>query len=477
MFSVTGLSARIESRVCAALGFCFKECGMKRFKAAVIGLYEKAKCWIERVDSQIQKLFRKASLTSGVLSLLILGIVIVTQAQQTKIKIKLIFEKEFDHQIEDAAILSEKVIRRVKIHGEIKEIQEEVIYPKAVISKTDIKFLDKNRNVIKHHAIGVGNARFVKSKNGNYVGYYILPHYDAQDSKGKLVLFNSKGEIAWESSNSHHYFISDVGTAVGFDDIEDGFTCNLYFYNSAGSVVKTEFGKSSKSVFPNDCYGAYGFGASFSDDGKYAGVFLQLDWSKESILIFYDSQWSELWKKQLTGIRVEKIYASRKGSYVLVSNSTQSEPYSSFVTLYNKHGNLIGNYSLACALSDLSISPDEEFSAVSAGNNIYVFENKTFSFVWKYTTNNTYNFFSSVGISNKGDKVIAGMNSTVPYSSQNKKYVVLFDKNGREIYIKEIQDTVPTYFDYPMPIVKISPDGDSILFFTKKNLGLLSIDK
>lgn len=324
--------------------------------------------------------------------------------EEPKVKLELVWEKEFEKGIINVAFSDDMTI--VVTEDKIFSLDNE---------SREIKYLrptypDKIKPSWRRTWV-------YPSKNGRYIGFYHHVYFNERSKKfntekKRLAVFeliDNSGKPMWRNEKEIHpeaefYSPSLAASNQGYIVETDlDWHGKLYFYNPLGKLIKEV--KVSENQFEN----CVTHGETWSYDGNYFAIFTDEGIKDEcrSYVILYTKAGEHIWKsKSEKGIEnsyVDDISISQDNKRLLSIKRFR------FVRVFDVNGKILWEYKIrGKGSAKIKISKDQSRLAVfSTIGLIYLFDLKNGELIWQKTFDDMD--ITSIAISSKGKYIIAGM--------------------------------------------------------------------
>lgn len=360
---------------------------------------------------------------------------------------KLIWQKEFDEKIIDMAVGHKEIEKVVMKEGKEVKVKEEILYPKVVVTKKAIKFLDEEGRVKKERPLKtLGYATF--SPNKKCVGIYGM-FKEGDNTIEDFSITDNEGKVLWEFKKEYPGYIhmeeggrvlhiSDKGRVVA-SELEV-----IEFFDEKGKLLK-KFSISKTGAFP-----LY-FNGVFSEDGEYFVGVPGGDIPKDTSRLFlFDKNGNKLWEKHLEE-RIEdhckEVKITKHGDFIIAWKVLFGKGI--FVDAFNKEGELVWEYQLKPGGECIfTLSKDEQYLlAGHSKNQLILFKLKDGKVLWSFSDTTREGVYFNIGplVISQNNKYILASGFTViskPYQTPIlNQYIYLLDFNGNLIWQKYLGES------------------------------------
>ncbi|MDA7857959.1 PQQ-like beta-propeller repeat protein [bacterium] len=396
----------------------------------------------------------------------------------TSMALEKIWEKKFDEDVKDVIFdEGEFTVERAKamgvkgLEGRKPKEKVKINYPKVIMTKDSLKFLDKEGNLKKKYNIvrSVDKGKVVKvypSRNGKKIGmvsekYKYFPEKDMSFVESvEFKMLNDDGEVEWEIKNANRGSIlpsPDGDYAVGFYDKGP-----LYFYKDGK--------KKNIENLPN----RYSGDIALSRDGKFWIASVNVFRPRKSWLILFDNNGEEIWRRDLKAARSHELKFSNNGEFIVVSVTRGGgwpKRMTGSLLLYDKEGQLVLEKTAPVGSYAFDFSPDDKFLFVAVNHDCYLYDVLSGEKRWEYyrsedmvraTVSSTLNYsFILLGVLAKSK----------PGEERGNNVIYLFDKDGNKLWEETFE---PNYITHNLnsqnPNIDISTNGREIIINTKNGI-------
>ncbi len=368
-------------------------------------------------------------------------------------KVKLIWEKDFDENIDEVSI-PDKAVGMLKA-GKIPH--------RLVKDSKTLYFLNDKGQVIKTLQGKSSRRNFFVSPGGGYVLEVPLNPKFVGDDKKVHIMRDGEGNAIYEKPIiiPQAVYISDATGYISIVEWGDSlYIRRFFFYDASGN----EIGKyETKERFTS------GGGAWSPDGGMFA--ITKMGRQKINILVFNKSG-NLLWNYEIKGelgILSWEIKFSEKGNYFLVSYSESSKK---FFMLFTKHGELRQKFELPQLIGRISsaVSINEKYIAVAQLNKYYIY-NIEKNVVGKEISLPGNFEIHSIDVSSSGNLIAVSGITDPSHRDASDIFLSLYNKEGQELY----RSTSPGQskgFEFlgRLAEVEISANGKNILLTGVKKM-------
>jgi len=396
-------------------------------------------------------------------------------------KVEWLWKKDFPEEIKDIILEQKKVKKKVIKEGKEAEIEEEIIFPKAVITEKSIRFLDeegKTKNKYETQRI----PKVQKSKNEKFISITEATEFSPSrgwPTKIKTKIFSSDGTFLWEKELQTDEFGEEILPSPSGD-----------YAALTNSMYADEFKilypnmNDKKVVTPMPPESVLEVRVFFSNKGD---VFISKIRGRENeYLIMYDKNGNEIWRKPFEALGINsigEIVFSPDDSLIAISGGL-GEPYyeegiskwkgEDYLILLNQRGDIIWKVSRHDGIDTIRFSNDNTLLiGINTGLNmkkICLLQIRDGSLIWKYD-----------GSSLKGDRFVKLVTTPnldyflivthTPYSNYefvlSYEWIYLFNVKGEKIWEKkfppyDIIGSHPPYSWY-IPHIFLFDEGNVIV--------------
>ena len=354
--------------------------------------------------------------TKAVLSVILLTVVFIyptiTQgADKDSVSVKLVWEKEFNSPVKDFSFTEEKGFPTLQ-----------------TIIKTNEVIFGEGKGAKRINVSGF------MSPNGEYIGVPRVSYGDKDNvlQGSKFYIYDKNGDLILErkvtgKTGQPIPYILNNGNPI--------FTLNPWGWSHLGILDKNT-GKIIKEVYPAKEFWSSGH----LDMADRANLFVVCTVGGEKkpwkgIVILYDSNGNEIWKRFLGPGRTGHVSISPYGKYI---SAIGSNKWVSILTVFDKNGHELWKKKIGAATDIIKFSPDDNILVTSSSwHGLKCFELSTGNMLWIYHTDkfterdergNPKSSMSSLDISSDGSLVS---------SMDSKGKVYLFNRKGN--LLKEIK--------------------------------------
>jgi len=354
-----------------------------------------------------------------------------TAQAEPKVKLELVWEKEFEGMISDYIVETDEMgeaLLNVVSFLKDNEKKAEVYFLNfkgLAIKKTGVELI---RLKLEPETGGDVYGGVLISKNGKYIGLFQVTKRDPERIREiSFHLYDKTGNLLWTKAswNVRPSMLLSDGSILSFE----GEPCTwslfaLYEKDILRGWLKPNDGE------PMEVTGAF----DASENNNI--VFNVYDFiKKEGQVVLYDNTAKEIWRRKFTNwTTASKVCISDDGRIIAARGG-----FANILYTFSNDGTLLWQKHIGVGYLQIFSSDGSYLAASGPSNRIYYLRATTGDSLWAFIVKDNRSFFS-IAVSNNGEFVAAADGGgRREFPSGDTSTIYLFDKKGNIVWQKDLK--------------------------------------